>query len=260
MLADPTPSTFLALEGGPDDKLCPLIKFWTFAYLSWSLEFFFPRGVFRIVKISPSRKSFSISCPLTHMMVKAKWLGLKTYITFFPWFMRKMSLLTNNPVCCLHSHFANIHFIGCSTYQRTPCTHLSTSVIVLKTRSIILIHTILAKNCYSNGGLHMNSSLIFGSASVTCSFKLRRAIWNSLIFGTDSSISLRNLPFPRESLKSSLAQHSSLMELCNLMWEQALSQLTIHLPLIQQLHHCPVMLGIMLNLHTLPTSLHSIFV
>ena len=135
-------------------------------------------------------------------------------------------------VCCLHTHFANIHFVGCSAYQMTPCTHLSNFVISLKIRSIILIQTILTGNCYSNGRLHMNPLLIFGCAFVTCSFKLRRAWWNLLIFGTSSSISLRNLPIPRGSLISSLARHSSLMELHNLMWERALSQLTIRLPLI----------------------------
>jgi len=112
MLVVPAPSTFMALEGGPNDKQCPHIQFWTFVYLSWSLALFFPRGVFRIVKMSPSRGRFSISCPLTHMMVKAKWPGLSTYITFFPWFMGNMSLLTNMVICCLHSHFRNLHLLG----------------------------------------------------------------------------------------------------------------------------------------------------
>lgn len=53
------------------------------------------------------------------------------------------------------------------------------------------------------------------------------------------------------------------MELRNIMWERELSQLTVNLPLIQQLHHYQVMLRIMLThlfiLHTLPTSLHMIF-
>jgi len=262
MLAGPAPSTFLVLEGGPNDKQCPLIQFWTFAYLSWNLAFFFPWGVFRIVKMSPSRGSCSISCPLTRMMVKVKWLGLRTYITLFPWFMRKMSLLTNRSVCYLHLHFVNPHFIGCSAYQVTSCTHVSTSVILLKTCSIILIQTIFTGNYYCNRGLCMNPLLIFGRASVTYSFKLRRARWSYLISRT-SSIVLRNMPIPIGSLISSLTQHSSLMELRNLMWEQALSQWTIHLPLIQQFHHHPVMLRIMFthlfNLHTLPTSLHTIF-
>jgi len=242
--------------------MCPLIQFWTFAYLSWILALFFPWDVFQIMNMSPSRGSFSISCPVTRMMVEVKWLDLSTYITLFSWFMSKMSLLTNMPVCCLHTHFVNLHFIGCSTYQKIPCTHVSTSMILLKTLSIILIQTILTKIYYNNGGLHMNPLLIFGSAPMTCSFKLQRARWNFLIFGTGSSIVLRNLPIPRESLRSSLAQPSWLIELCNLMLGWALSQLTVHLPLIQQLHHCPVMLRIMFvhlfNFHTLPTSLHSI--
>lgn len=37
MLAGPAPSTFLVLEGGPDDKLSPHHLFWVFAHLSWSL-------------------------------------------------------------------------------------------------------------------------------------------------------------------------------------------------------------------------------
>jgi len=166
-------------------------------------------------------------------------------------------------VFCLHTHFKNLHFVGCLAYWLTPCTHLGTSVILLKPRSIILIQTILNRNCYNNGGLHMNLLLIFGSASMTCSFKLWGAKWNLHIFGTGSSTALRNLPIPRESLRSSLAKDSSLMELRNLMWKWALSQLTVCLPLIQQLHHYLVMLRIMLTLlfilHTLPTSLHSLF-
>jgi len=50
--------TFLALEGGPDDKLCPLIRFWTFAYLSWILALFSLCDVFRIIKMSPSQGIF----------------------------------------------------------------------------------------------------------------------------------------------------------------------------------------------------------
>ena len=109
----------------------------------------------------------------------------------------------------------------------------------------------------------MNRLLIFGSASMTCCFKLQGARWNLVIFGTSLSIALRNLPVPRISLRSSLTQHYSLMELPNLMWMRSLSRLTICLPLIQQLHHCLVMLKIMLThlfifrIHS--TLLHSIF-
>lgn len=52
---------------------------------------------------------------------------------------------------------------------------LSTSVILLKTHSIILIQTIFTGNYYNNGGLYMNPLFIFSSASMTCSFKLRGA-------------------------------------------------------------------------------------
>ena len=166
-------------------------------------------------------------------MVKAKWPSLSTYMPFFPCFMRKMGVLTNRPACCLHTHFENLHIVGYSTYQLTTCTHLSTFVILLKTLSIILIQTILVGNCYSNGRLHMNRLLIFGSASMTCSFKLRGPRWNFLIFGTGLSIALRNLPIPRRGLRSSLTQHSSLMALCNLRWILSLSPMIIHLPPIQ---------------------------
>jgi len=59
----------------------------------------------------------------------------------------------------------------------------------------------------------------FWSTSMTYCFKFPGARWSFLIFGTSLSITLRNIPIPRESLRSSLAQPSSLMELCNLMWE-----------------------------------------
>lgn len=163
-------------------------------------------------------------------------------------------------------YLVNVHrfvLVGSSAYLLKPCTHLSTSMILLKTHSIILIQTILTRNCYNNGRLHMNPLLIFSNTSMTCSFKLRGATWNLLIFGTSSITALRNLPIPRENLRSSLAQHSSLMELLNLMWQHELSQLNIFLPLIQQLNHYPVMLRIILThlfiLHTLWASLHSIF-
>jgi len=232
MLAGPAPSKFLVLEGGPNDKQCPLIQSWTYAYLSWSLALFFPWVAFRIMNMYLSWGSYSISCPLRHMMVKVKWPRLSTYITLFSWFMRNMSFLTNRLAFCLHTHFTNLHFAGWSTYWLTPCTDLRDSIISLKTHSIVLIQTILAGNYYGNGGVHMNPLLIFGSASVTCSFNLWRARWNLLIFGTGSSISLRILPVPRGSLISSLSQHSSLMELHNLMRERALSQMSVYLPLI----------------------------
>lgn len=38
MLVGPVWSIFLALEGGLDDKLCPLILFWIFAHPSWILS------------------------------------------------------------------------------------------------------------------------------------------------------------------------------------------------------------------------------
>jgi len=166
-------------------------------------------------------------------MVKSKWPALSTYINFFPWFMRKMSLLINRPIFYFHSHFANLHFVGCWYYQLTPRTHVSTYVILLKTHSIILIQTILTRNCDNNGGLCMNPILIFGSASATYSFKLQGDRWSSLIFGTGSSTVLRNLPISRQILGSSLTQPSSSIELRNLMCEQALSQWTVCLPLIR---------------------------
>ena len=139
----------------------------------------------------------------------------------------------NKLVCCLHTHFMNLHFDGCSAYWLETCTHLSNFVISMKTLSIILIQAILTKNYCINGRLRMNRSWIFGNASLTCNFKLRGARWNFPIFGTGSNISLRNLPVPRRSLKSILDQHSSMRELRNYMWMQSLSRLTVHLPLIQ---------------------------
>lgn len=155
--------------------------------------------------MSPSQGNFSITCPLTRMMVKAKWLGLSSYMTLFPCYMRKMDVLTNIPTYYLHTHFTNLHFDGCEAYRLTSCAHLRTYVISLKTLSIIFIQTILTKNYYNNGRLHMNRLWIFGSASTTCSFKLQRARWIFSIFGISSSIVLRNLLVPRRSLKSSLA-------------------------------------------------------
>ena len=124
-------------------------------------------------------------------------------------------------------HFTNLHIDGCATYWMKTCTHLRTFVISLKTLSIIFIQTILTKKCYNNGRLHMNRLWIFCSASVICNFKLWRARWNFSIFGTDSSIVLRNILVPRRSLKSSLAKYSSAMELCNHRWMRSLSQVTV---------------------------------
>ena len=106
---------------------------------------------FRILKMSPSQGSCSIYSPLTHMMVKPKWPSLSTYMTFFPWFMRKMSFLTNMLVFYLHTHFTNPHFVGFSAYRLKTCTHLNTYVMLLKKLFIILIQTILTGNCYKEG-------------------------------------------------------------------------------------------------------------
>ena len=65
-------STFLALEGGPDDKLCPLILFWTFAYLSWILLHSTLHDVFHMPNLSTSWGSFLISCLNSRMIVKVK--------------------------------------------------------------------------------------------------------------------------------------------------------------------------------------------
>jgi len=169
MLVGPAPSTFLALEGGLDDKLCPLIQFWTFAYFSCSFALFFPRGVFQIMKISPSQGSFSISFPLTRMMVKAKWPGLSIYITFFPWFMRKMSFLMNKSVCYLHTHRESpFHWVLSLRVETVHSFEYLCDLIQDTFYHFDPNH--LTINSYNNRGLHMNQLLIFGSASVTCSF------------------------------------------------------------------------------------------
>lgn len=125
--------------------------------------------------LSPSRGSFFISYPHTRTMVKAKWPSLSSYMTSLPCFTRKMDVLTNKPFYYLHTHFANPHIGGYAAYQLTACTHLRTFLISLKILSIILMQNILTKNCYNNERLCMNHLCIFGSASVICSFKLRRA-------------------------------------------------------------------------------------
>jgi len=72
MLAGPTMSTFLVLEGGTDDKLCPLILFLTFTHLSWILSNSHLCDVFHMSNLSTSQGSFLISCLISRMMVKVK--------------------------------------------------------------------------------------------------------------------------------------------------------------------------------------------
>ena len=161
MLVGPAPFTFLALEGGLDDKMCPLILFWTFSYLSWSLAHSTLHDFFRISNLSTSRGRFLISCLHTCMMVKENWPGLCSYMTSLPYLTRKMDVLMNRLVCCLHTHFVNPHIDGCAAYRLTVCTHLRTSVILLKILSIILIQNILTTNYYNNRRLRMNHLWIF---------------------------------------------------------------------------------------------------
>ena len=71
MLAGLTSSTLLELEGGSDDKLCPLILFWTFSHLSWSLVLSSLHDVFCMPNLLPSQGSFSISYPHTGTMCKS---------------------------------------------------------------------------------------------------------------------------------------------------------------------------------------------
>lgn len=139
MLVGPTPSTFLVLEGGTDDKLCPLILFRTFTYLSWSLALSSLHNAFRIPNLSPSRGSSFNSCPHIGMMMNLKWPSLHSYMTSFPCFTRIMYVLMNKRVCCLHTHFTNLHIGRCVAYQMTMCTHFITSFIPVKILSIILI-------------------------------------------------------------------------------------------------------------------------
>lgn len=83
-LAGPSPSTFLVLEGGLDDKLCPLILFWIFTHLS-RISLHAPlHEIFCMPNLSTSRESFVISCLNSWMILKAKWPGLCTYKTYFP--------------------------------------------------------------------------------------------------------------------------------------------------------------------------------
>jgi len=72
MLAGPTLSTFLVLEGGPYDKLCPLILFWIFANFSWILSHLSLCYVFRRPNLSASQGSLMISCLNSRMMVKVE--------------------------------------------------------------------------------------------------------------------------------------------------------------------------------------------
>lgn len=241
MLVGPTLSTFMALKVGPDDKVCPLILFWTFSYLSWILTLSTFHDVFCMSSLSPSRGSFLISCLNTHMMVKAKWLGLCSYMNSLPCLTRKMDVLTNRPICCFHTHFVNPHIGGCATYRLPMCTHLSTFFISFKIISNILIQNILNTNYYNNRRLLLNHLMIFGSASMFFSFKLREARWSFNISLIDSSIALSHLSIPRRNMSPSLAQHTLVMELHNHRQIRTLSQVIVHHPLIRQIHYWRVM-------------------
>jgi len=67
MLAGLAPSTFLVLEGGPYDKLCPLILFWTFARLSWILSHSPLHDVFSHAKtLNITREFFDLFSKFTY--------------------------------------------------------------------------------------------------------------------------------------------------------------------------------------------------
>ena len=156
-----------------------------------------------------------ISCPNSYMMAKAKWLCLCSYKTSLPCLIRKMDVLMKRPACCLHTHFVNPHNSSAEVCLLAACTHLSSFVISLNLLFIIFIQNLLTINYYKNGRPRMNCLWIFGSASVICSLKLRKARLSSHIFGIDSSTILTNQSIPRRSLSPSPVQHTSVMELHN---------------------------------------------
>jgi len=122
----------------------------------------------------------------------------------------------------------------------------------------------------------MNRLWIFGNASMICSFKLWRAKWNFSIFGTNSSIALRNLFIPWRSLKSSLAHSDgathSQMDMVTVTSDfpssphqttQPLqSDAGDHVPTFVQLSHSPNIssLNFRLDLVVSPSSCHMHFV
>jgi len=72
MLVGLAASTFLVLEGGLDDKLCPLILFWKFSHISWILWHSSLHDVFRMPNVSTSWGISFTSCINWRMMLKAK--------------------------------------------------------------------------------------------------------------------------------------------------------------------------------------------
>lgn len=110
----------------------------------------------------------------------------------------------------------------------------------------------------------MNHLWSFQRTSVYSCLKHQKVTWNFSILWTYLNIALSNLSIPRRSSSSNPTQHTSVIKLRNHKWTQSLSQVTVHLPLIKQLHHHRVMWESMhrhlLNRHILPTSLLPIFI
>ncbi len=146
MLAGPTLSTFLVLEGGPYYKLCSHILFLIFSYLSWILVDSSLHDVSLMLNFSTSRGSFLISCQNSCMVVKEKFFDLCTYKTSMHLLMMNMTSLMKRPTFSFHAQFTNPHNDGEVTFHPTTFTHLSSSAISLNLLSIILIQDPLTKN------------------------------------------------------------------------------------------------------------------
>lgn len=199
MLASPALSTFLALEGGLDDKLSPHILFWIFTHLSWILLDSSLCDICLTLNLSASWGIFMISCWNLCTMVKAKWPGLSTYMTFLHSSRMQMSSMKSRSTYCFHTHTSWIP----TTMVPQPASRLRALTYVVLWSNWIYFSSFWSwtswQKTIKKWKTLQESPMDFCSASVYFNLKLPKTKLNSNIFGIDLKIAFTNHSIPRWS-------------------------------------------------------------
>jgi len=122
MLVGPSISTFMVLEGGPDDKMSPQSVFWISAHSLWlTLELILRQDCLMDVILKCLEISL-MTCHVTHMMVKVEQLFLVTELPSWDYVKGIKSMRIIFLACCSHSYSEGMHCNGVSHSPQPPFT------------------------------------------------------------------------------------------------------------------------------------------
>lgn len=124
MLASTIPSTFMVLEGRPNDKMNPQSLFWIFTHLSSLMLHFVLQDVCIMEMTLKSHRSSGITCHITHMKVKEEQLGRGIVLPFRIYVKTSNLVRITWSVHCSHWQVVGIHSNGFSDSPRNLLTYL----------------------------------------------------------------------------------------------------------------------------------------